>query len=96
MNRHFVNISEMVTKVPFNPKNFEDFKRYLDNKIKKKKKYFDIQCITALELRYMTEKLDNNKANGLDAVSPKILKLCKDFISKSISVIINSCISTGI
>ena len=44
----------------------------------------------------MIEKLDNNKATGLDGISPKILKLWKDFISKPISVIINSCISTGI
>ena len=44
----------------------------------------------------MIEKLDNNKTTGLDGISPKILKLCKDFISKPISVIINSCISTGI
>ena len=44
----------------------------------------------------MIETLDNNKAIWLDGISPKILKLCKDFISKPISVIINSCISTGI
>ena len=43
----------------------------------------------------MIEKLDNNKATGLDGISPKIFKLCKDFISEPISVIINSCISTG-
>ena len=94
LNRHFVNISEIVTKAPFDPKNFEDFKIYLDNTIKNS--YFDIQFITALEVRHMIEKLDNNKATGLDGISPKILKLCKDFISKPISVIINSCISTGI
>ena len=94
LNRHFVNIPEIVTKAPFNPKNFEDFKIYLDNTIKNN--YFDIQFITALEVRHMIEKLDNNKATGLDGISPKILKLCKDFISKPISVIINSCISTGI
>ena len=40
LNRHFVNISEIVTRAPFNPKNFEDFKIYVDNTIKNN--YFDI------------------------------------------------------
>ena len=44
----------------------------------------------------MIDKLDSSKSIGNDGIGPKILKMCKDFISQPIALIINSCISMSI
>ena len=44
----------------------------------------------------MIDKLDSSKSIGNDGIGPKILKMCKDFISQLIASIINSCISMSI
>jgi hypothetical protein len=59
----------------------------LDNKLKLKE--FKIESISAFEVKNIIEKLDANKATGLDEQGPKIIKSCGDFVTPIIARIIN-------
>ncbi len=61
-----------------------------------KHKRFDIEFITAFEVKLIIDKLDATKSTGLDNIGPKIIKYCGDYITTAIAHIINSSITQGI
>ena len=67
LNRHFVNISEIVNKSKFEEINFD----FIDKHLKDKLSWyaiFDITNITPLEK--LIDKLDANKSCGIDGIGP--------------------------
>lgn len=94
LNKHFVNISNIVDKVEFSNLNFAKLKQNLDHKLKFIE--FNIDFISALEVKQIIDKLDSNKATGLDEIGPRILKHCGDYITPIIANIINNSIKKGI
>ena len=94
LNNHFVNICYINNKTSVNSKYINDLKIYLDRKLSNR--HFEVKFISPLEVKNMIDKLDSSKSIGNDGIAPKILKMCKDFISQPIASIINSCISMSI
>ena len=92
-NDHFINVSNIVSKTQYNHSYNADLKSSLDNKLGSK--YFEIKYISTFEVKKIIDKLDVNKAAGIDGISAKILKLCGDAVVIPITSIINSCISSG-
>lgn len=94
LNRHFVNISTIITKTKFYESSFTDLKHKLDYILQNRS--FDIKYITPLEVKTIIDRLNVNKSTGIDNIGPKIIKHCGDIITTSIAAIINSSISQGI
>ena len=94
LNKHFVNIANIVTKMKFEENNFTSLKTNLDSLLQNIE--FDIEFITPFAVRKIIDKFDVNKATGLDRIGPSILKYCGDAITPSIAAIINNSISTGV
>jgi hypothetical protein len=94
LNKHFISISNIVTKTSFSNKNFLDLKKHLDLKLENIT--FDIKFITPFEVRKIIDKLNINKSTGLDGIGPRILKYCGDTITPCIASIINNSISSGV
>jgi hypothetical protein len=94
LNQHFVNISNKINRVDFKAENFIDLKNQLNEKLGSLE--FDINFITPFEVSKIIHHLHANKSTGLDGISPKIIKICKDVISPILANIINLCISQGI
>ena len=94
LNNHFVNIAKIVNKIKFDPNNYKSIEKYLNEKLRHN--YFEIDLITPYEVSLIIDKLDINKASGVDRIGPRILKLCKDSISEVLASLINSCISSGV
>lgn len=57
---------------------------------------FEIDFITPFEVKKLIDKLDANKATGIDGIGPKILKSCGDHLSVAIAGIINNSIKYGV
>ena len=74
LNKHFISISNIITKTSFSNKNFFDLKKHLDSKLESNTFY--ITFITPFEVRKIIDKLDINKSTGLDGIGPRILKYC--------------------
>ena len=94
LNRHFINIARVIEKSNFVADNFISLKQYADAKLKNV--YFNIDLINPLEVSILINKLNSNKACGLDKIGPNILKMCKDELSSPLASIINNIISSGI
>ena len=94
LNRHFVNISNIVNKMEFAEETFSSLKSKLDSVLQNAT--FEIKYITPLEVKNIIDKLNINKSTGIDGIGPMILKHCGDTITQSISAIINNSISLGI
>ena len=92
-NDHFINVSNIVKKTQYDPSFNSKLKSSLDNKLGDK--YFDVTYISTHEVKQIIDKLDINKAPGVDGISPKILKLCGDHIIAPITSILNNSISSG-
>lgn len=94
LNHHFINISNIITKTKFTTQNFCK----LEHKLNEQLRYhtFDIQPITALDVKHLIDKLNVNKSTGVDGIGPKILKYCGDLITPCIASIINNSINSGI
>ena len=75
----------------FSANHFTELKQILDTKLKHKE--FKIEYISALEVKTIIEKLDINKATGLDEIGPKVIKLCGDYITPIIANILNQSIN---
>ena len=90
LNKHFVNISDIIEKTLFSQNNFTQLEIVLDQKLRDN--IFEIKYITPYEVRKIIDKLDSGKASGLDGIGPKILKHCGDVITPYIAYIINACI----
>ena len=94
-NKHFVEISHSISKIPFDEERFNHISNYFNN-THNGKGPFKIDFITPLEVKQYIENLDTRKATGLDGIGAKILKQCGDFIVLPITSIINNSIRTGI
>ena len=94
LNKHFINISNIVQKVKFSNSHFEELKHKLDMSLKYKS--FNINYISAFEVKQIIDKMDSNKATGIDEIGPKLLKHCGDYITPAIANIINNSIKNGI
>ena len=93
-NKHFTNVANLIDRSDPCPKYLSDLKKSLDERIQDH--YLDIKHITTLEVKQILNKLNINKATGLDGIGPKILKLCSDYIAEAITFLINKSISEGI
>jgi len=93
LNKHFVNISNIITKTKFTNENFLRLKEVLNEKLRFQE--FDVKYITPLEVKHIIDKLDINKSTGLDGIGPNILKQCGDLITPCIASIINNSIWSG-
>ena len=91
LNRHFVNISEIVNKSKFEEINFDFINKHLKDKLPWYAK-FDITHITPLDVKNLIDKLDASKACGIDGIGPKILKYCGDIVTIPLASIKNKCI----
>ena len=94
LNNHFVNICNIINETSVNSKYINDLKIYLNRKLSNR--YFEVKFISPLEVQNKIDKLDSSKSTGNDGIGPKILQMCKAFISQPIALIINSCISMSI
>ena len=94
LNKHFVNISDMIQKTAFSKTNFDDLKKKLDKKLTYHE--FKINLITPYEVKLIIDKLDITKSTGLDGIGPKIIKHCGDYITPAIASIINNSILSGV
>lgn len=94
LNKHFINISNIVTRIELSNSNFENLKHRLDASLGHET--FNISYISAFEVKAIIDKLDSNKATGIDELGPKIIKHCGDYITPAIANIINTSIRNGI
>ena len=94
LNSHFVNIANKINKTPFSKHNFKTLKENLDRKLTYN--MFEINRIHPFEVKRLLDKLNSNKATGIDGIGPRILKLCGDYITIAIAHIINLSIDQGI
>lgn len=94
LNFHFVNISSIIQKTKLVKVNFAKVEQYLNEKLMHN--IFDIDFISAYEVKQLIDKLNVNKSSGHDGIGPKLLKYCGDFISPAIAHIINSSIKCGV
>ena len=92
-NEHFINIANIIEKKKFVMENFSELKHILDKKLVTN--VFEIEYISAFEVKKIIDNLNPKKSSGLDGVGPRILKYCGDFITPSIAYIINQSIDTG-
>ena len=93
-NDHFINIASIVNKSKFNEYNFPFLRSHLHHILKDQ--VFDIDFITPLMVRQFLNKLETNKASGIDGISATILKYCGGHIVLPITSIINNSIAKGI
>ena len=57
---------------------------------------FQFKCITDNDTRLAIDKLENTSSSGHDGISNKLLKVLKFELSKSLTLIINQMITTGV
>ena len=93
LNTHFINIAETIKRSEFEAENINYLKDYIDLKLQNIA--FDIDFITPFEVSALIDKLNINKACGLDRIGPNVLKICKDQLAQPLAALINSCISSG-
>lgn len=67
---------------------------FLDRKLKYVN--FNVEHITAFEVKKIIDKLDVHKSTGLDGIGPNILRYCGDYITPAVAFIINKSIENGI
>ena len=57
---------------------------------------FQFKCITDNDTRLAIDKLENKSSSGHDGISNTLLKVLKFELSKSLTLIINQMITTGV
>jgi len=87
LNSHFVNISNVINTKNDRPYSFSTLKNSLNNRLKSN--YFDIEPISAFDVKRSLQSLNPNKSTGLDGIGRKILKISGDSIVTPITFIIN-------
>ena len=91
---HFANIGKnLAAEIERNINDDGDFTQYLTAPILTKCKF---RCVTQAEIVQAIDKLENNISFGHDGISNKLLKLIKDDIISSLTLIVNKMITTGI
>ncbi|WAR14525.1 RTJK-like protein, partial [Mya arenaria] len=93
LNFHFTNTSNIIKRKPFAKEHFSTLQKYLDEKLLQQ---FNVENITALDVKHIIGKLDISKSTGPDGIGPNMLRNCGDYITSAIASIINNSIESGI
>ena len=93
-NVYFANIGKNLASEIEQNVNIIDYTQYLSTPITETKLQF--KCITDNDTQKAIDKLENKNSSGHDGISNKLLKLLKMELSKSLTLIINQIITTGI
>ena len=93
-NVYFANIGKNLASEIEQNVNIIDYTQYLSTPITETKLQF--KCITDNDTQKAIDKLENKNSSGHDGISNKLLKLLKMELSKSLTLIINQMITTGI
>ena len=72
LNKYFVNISDIINKTELIKDNFDTLQSALNRKLGNAE--FNLNYITAYEVKTYIDKLNPNKSTGLDGIGPRILK----------------------
>lgn len=92
-NDYFINIASNL-KEPVEHSSFDELKQHIRQKIPENV-YFELPEVDESFVFCYLSTLDVSKATGLDGIGPRLLKLSSGVIAKSITYIVNKCISDG-
>ena len=93
-NVYFANIGKNLASEIEQNVNIIDYTQYLSTPITETRLQF--KCITDNDTQIAIGMLENKSSSGHDGISNKLLKLLKMDLSKSLTLIINQMITTGI
>ena len=94
-NVYFANIGKnLASEIEQNITDNTDYTQYVSTPLTETKLQF--KCITDNDTQRAIDKLENKSSSGHDGISNKLLKLLKIELSKSLTLIINQMITTGI
>ena len=94
-NVYFANIGKnLASEIEQNITDNADYTQYVSTPLTVIKLQF--KCITDNDTQRAIDKLENKSSSGHDGISNKLLKLLKIELSKSLTLIINQMITTGI
>ena len=94
-NVYFANIGKnLASEIEQNITDNDDYTQYVSTPLTETKLQF--KCITDNDTQRAIDKLENKSSSGHDGISNKLLKLLKIELSKSLTLIINQMITTGI
>ena len=95
-NVYFANIGEkLASEIGENINNNADYTNYI-SMLPSVETRFQFKCITDNDTRLAIDKLENKNSSGHDGISNKLLKVLKFELSKSLTLIINQMITTGV
>ena len=93
-NLYFANIgANLASEIETQLDNTIDFSQYMGVP---ENTCLQFKCITKTETLKAIDNLENKNSSGHDGISNKLLKLTKKKLSKSLTLIINQMITTGI
>ena len=93
-NLYFANIgANLASEIETQLDNTIDFSQYMGVPANTRLQF---KCITETETLKAIDNLENKNRSGHDGISIKLLKLTKKELSKSLTLIINQMITTGI
>ena len=94
-NVYFANKGKnLASEIEQNITDNADYTQYVSTPLTETKLQF--KCITDNDTQRAIDKLENKSSSGHDGISNKLLKLLKIELSKSLTLIINQMITTGI
>jgi len=92
-NDYFANIgTDLVSAINYNDNN-DNYKQYLKTPTNKSCIF---SAVTEDEVIKIIDKLENKSSSGYDSISNKIIKYCKNQISKALTIIINQMLHSGV
>ena len=95
-NVYFANIGEkLASKIGENINNNAGYTNYI-SMLSSVETRFQFKCITDNDTRLAIDKLENKSSSGHDGISNKLLKVLQFELSKSLTLIINQMITTGV
>ena len=95
-NVSFTNIGEkLASEIEENINNNADYTNYI-SMLPSVETRLQFKCITDNDIRLAIDKLENKSSSGRDGISNKLLKVLKFELSKSLTLIINQMITTGV
>ena len=95
-NVYFANIGEkLASEIEENVNNIADCTNYI-SVLPSIETRFQFKCITDGDTRLAIDNLENKSSSGHDGISNKLLKLLKFELNKSLTLIINQMITTGV
>ena len=95
-NVYFANIGEkLASEIEENVNNITDYTNYISI-LQSIETPIQFKYITDGDTRLAIDKLESKRSSGHDEISNKLLKLLKFELSKSLTLIINQMINTGV